>query len=657
MSFKVPLPTKRTKTDLRSRVIAAENGNDDLPSFSKNDFSDITLIGQGAYGKVLKCKKNENTYVIKELACKDSNPLESKLFRKEAELLKSLSGHDNIVQIFGFNNNENSMLVEFMTFDFSRIGIEQDPVFNLKEFLIACDSISDFHGFAHTQYFLAKDIIEGVSFLHSKGIAHRDLKPDNILVSNRHYLHCQESDNSLWWNLRPIVAKLTDFGESRSNLIQTRTLAQTNTINLYRGSPAYMSPEALSPNAPGIATDIAGLQCMDIWSFGMVLYHLTSPNVRHPYELDLDLESRTSPVVQVKELMSRNIRPKQTPKYVDMRRGLWSPIVHIYEMCTNFSPNERPNAKDVSDLLVCSYVEVKSLLVSQESKTVETDVYLKDVKETDDQTINACSFLCLLVANEIFSSSESVDLKEITQNYILNFPPEVNALRSFEKHYSVDEAYDILRTCRLISDTELTLEITSIGEVSCNDAKEQLARSLTNLVEQHEMFCAIYTIPPYTFLLFKSTSGQISIIDTHPIPERCGGRTLAGIISASFPEYSLVALVNWLLKRTDSTRPIYHELTLLVPKGETDGNLPDGDNSSSEVNIKTVGSIEQVHTDCDEDSYDSEVGNDTIERRNITTVSSSSSIEASTNQPARNSQYSGKDQDLLAIRIMVSVVF
>ena len=34
----------------------------------------------------------------------------------------------------------------------------------------------------------AKDVMSGITYLHSKDIAHKDLKPANILVSNSHYI-------------------------------------------------------------------------------------------------------------------------------------------------------------------------------------------------------------------------------------------------------------------------------------------------------------------------------------------------------------------------------------------------------------------------------------------------------------------------------------
>ena len=95
-------------------------------------------------------------------------------------------GQNNIIQICGFSTIENSILLEYMAFSFQKLGIEHDSVHSLKDFLFVCDDINDYNKFYHVQDYLASDIINGV--FH--GIAHRDLKPDNILVSNLHNENC-----------------------------------------------------------------------------------------------------------------------------------------------------------------------------------------------------------------------------------------------------------------------------------------------------------------------------------------------------------------------------------------------------------------------------------------------------------------------------------
>ena len=71
---------------------------------------------------------------------------------------------------------------------------------------------------------ISLDLIDGLQFLHSNGIAHRDLKPVNILVSNKHYVNITDAaELNMAIKNNPIQCKLTHFGESTSLIHQTRT--------------------------------------------------------------------------------------------------------------------------------------------------------------------------------------------------------------------------------------------------------------------------------------------------------------------------------------------------------------------------------------------------------------------------------------------------
>ena len=62
--------------------------------------------------------------------------------------------------------------------------------------------------------------VQGLKYLHSQGIAHRDWKPANVLVGNSHYSSLAMEDMGTVFQDRPIICKLTDFGESRSQYAQ-----------------------------------------------------------------------------------------------------------------------------------------------------------------------------------------------------------------------------------------------------------------------------------------------------------------------------------------------------------------------------------------------------------------------------------------------------
>ncbi len=98
---------------------------------------------------------------------------------------------------------------------------------------------------------LAKDIIEGLAYLHSENIIHRDLKPTNILLFS-------EGEK--------LRAKITDFG------IAKRTDATAASTQLV-GTVEYMAPEFFST---GNITPAA-----DVWSLGVML--LEALTGTHPF--------------------------------------------------------------------------------------------------------------------------------------------------------------------------------------------------------------------------------------------------------------------------------------------------------------------------------------------------------------------------------------
>ena len=84
-----------------------------------------------------------------------------------------------------------------------------------------------------------KQILDGLCYIHSKNIAHRDIKLDNILLDGRGNV------------------KIGDFGVSKqisSNLIMLEQC----------GTPAYIAPEILRNKGYGLN--------VDLWSAGVVLY-------------------------------------------------------------------------------------------------------------------------------------------------------------------------------------------------------------------------------------------------------------------------------------------------------------------------------------------------------------------------------------------------
>lgn len=134
----------------------------------------------------------------------------------------------------------------------------------------------------------ATEIISGLVYLHQTGIAHRDLKTANILVSNQYYSSVSESQylHEIYPE-RPIACKLTDFGESLSLFIQTQLIVSSKTTTVDRRTVVYMSPELLVEEKHLTKASIADLIMADVWALGVVIFTLLNPSLKSPYILEM----------------------------------------------------------------------------------------------------------------------------------------------------------------------------------------------------------------------------------------------------------------------------------------------------------------------------------------------------------------------------------
>jgi serine/threonine protein kinase len=195
-------------------------------------------IGAGGMGQVYRAKDTKlgRHVAIKVLPVSFmQDPARRNRFEQEARALAALN-HPNIASVYGFENDHDTCaivleLVEGPTLDFR---IEKGPI-PLKEALR-----------------IARQLTEALEAAHEKGIAHRDLKPNNIKITPNGTVKVLD------FGLAKVLA-----GERAQNLSQALTDTGQGII---LGTPAYMSPE----QATGQGIDGS----TDVWAFGCVLFEM-----------------------------------------------------------------------------------------------------------------------------------------------------------------------------------------------------------------------------------------------------------------------------------------------------------------------------------------------------------------------------------------------
>ena len=241
--------------------------------------------------------------------------------------------HRNVVKLKGVHYTKFtfSIVMEFMefdlnkTFDLGNLATEVKLCHSLSELLrqFRCFELQEVMAEEKIYEVIAEDCALGLQYLHQNNIVHRDIKPQNVLVSN-----CTD---------RKLVAKLCDFGEARSNLIKTQTLITTGLSK--RGTMIYNGPEQFL----NLTRDHSSLKQSDIWSLGALLYCLANPSMKGPWISEL------AEITQYEEGLKQLMMERKLPEENDNDTKIESldGLRDIYKMCMVYEQSQRPTAEEI----------------------------------------------------------------------------------------------------------------------------------------------------------------------------------------------------------------------------------------------------------------------------------------------------------------------
>ncbi|KAF0691527.1 Aste57867_17278 [Aphanomyces stellatus] len=270
----------------------------ELIRIESHDVELVRVLGSGASGEIWLGRYQGATDVaIKKLHSHKASKDDVQAFIDEIALLASLDC-PYIVQLIGASwtrPNTLQAVIEYMNVGDLRDYLTRSQPSILKDW--------------STKLAWATDVAEGLVYLHSMSIIHRDLKSRNILLDTT----------------KP--AKLADFGISREGSDFTMTVGV--------GTCRWMAPEIL---ADKYYTD-----AVDIYSFGVVMSELDTHNV--PYsDVKNDQGKPISDIAIISLVREKHLRPTFTatcPRW----------FVDLAMQCMADDPNDRPHAAQVAHVL------------------------------------------------------------------------------------------------------------------------------------------------------------------------------------------------------------------------------------------------------------------------------------------------------------------
>src|SRR5262245_13946891 len=235
-------------------------------------FKIVSVIARGGMGKVYKAEQTPlgRICALKVLSPKyegDRDPEFHKRFFLEAATAAKLT-HPNTVTIFDYGQSDDDIYYIAMEYiegrTLHRVLRDEGPMPESRV--------------AH----IAAQICRSLREAHSLGVVHRDLKPGNILVSDRG----DERDN----------VKVLDFGLVKDVSGEAEDLTQAG---LFMGSPKYMAPEQI------LGGEIT--PCTDVYSLGVMMYEMLSGKV--PFDRGASVGTLMAHVNEVPPPL-RSVNPK-----------------------------------------------------------------------------------------------------------------------------------------------------------------------------------------------------------------------------------------------------------------------------------------------------------------------------------------------------------
>ena len=345
-----------------------------------DELTDDKKLGEGSFGIVYLGTFRGNKVAIKKMkqSYQDGEDDKRDEMIKEMEMLDKFR-YEYIIHFYG------AVILpgkECMVTEFAQFG-------SIQDLLNKRPGQEGITSFIKTK--LVYDCSRGINYLHSNGVLHRDIKPDNFL--------CVSLDPN-----DKVNAKLTDFGASRNvNMLMTNM-----TFTKGVGTPTYMAPEILNKEKYKMPADI--------FSFAVTMYQIFIWDQPYPKTIFKFPWS-------IADFISSGQRKAKTPEISDDQYDL-------VQKCWPQDPKERLKIDEIM-------VELKNMLRKLDSTFEEREKEQEKEQEKQKQSEE---------------TSESSDTEEINEeNYETKIPNqnETKFLLNKEIDGKVVETIDVTNKSKL----------------------------------------------------------------------------------------------------------------------------------------------------------------------------------------------------------------
>ncbi|XP_070560775.1 MAP/microtubule affinity-regulating kinase 4-like [Ptychodera flava] len=308
-------------------------------------YKKVKTIGRGAFGSVLLFNSldKKDCFAGKKLSC--DTPEKHTSAMKEVMLLSKLE-HKHIVKIVDVITTQSSdgrnawdvwLMMEYCTED------------NLNRYMMQKNRLTDLH----LKIELMTQMTDAVAYLHERNAVHRDLKPDNVLITVKR---------------GEVLAKVSDFGLSRiAESVTGRFIMET-----FCGTELFMAPEIYKERYD---------EKVDVFSLGVIFIALlTNSTPRGKLSISYQKNGFNLPLGRA---LFRNKQYRPTlPEDISVSQELKDAITSM----VSYKRKDRPAAEDILVMFRCEVAECDGVFKDEEAEKPEDKTESSEAESSDGES-------------------------------------------------------------------------------------------------------------------------------------------------------------------------------------------------------------------------------------------------------------------------------